>query len=166
MPDGVEDRDADVWEPLLAVADLAGGHWQATARVAAVTLVTEAKTAVPSIGVLLLRDLRTVFNELEIRNSVTDQLLTNLRGIEDSPWAVIRKGEPLDARGLAHRLRKYGIEPKPIREGDRVFKGYRRAQFEDAWSRYLEPLAPAAMASVTSVTPDTLWEPGPEDGTP
>ena len=57
MPDGVEDRDADVWEPLLAVADLAGGHWPNTARVAAVTVVTEAKTATPSIGVLLLRDI-------------------------------------------------------------------------------------------------------------
>ena len=38
-----------------------------------------------------------MFSELEIRNSVTDQLLTNLKGIEDSPWAVIRKGEPLNA---------------------------------------------------------------------
>jgi hypothetical protein len=165
MPDGVQDRAADVWEPLLSVAELVGGHWQTTARVAAVTVVTEANAAVPSIGVLLLRDLRTVFNELEICNSVTDQLITNLKGIEDSPWAVIRKGEPIDARGLAHRLRKYGIEPKPIRDGDRVFKGYTRAQFEDAWSRYLEPLGPAVMASVTSVTPDTLWEPVPEDHT-
>ena len=146
-----QDRAADVWEPLLAVAELVGGHWQTTARVAAVTVVTEAKTAAPSIGVLLLRDLRTVFNQLEIRNSVTDQLITNFKGIEDSPWAVIRKGEPLDARGLAQRLRKYGIEPKTIRDGDRVFKGYTRAQFEDAWSRYLEPLGPAAMASVTSL---------------
>ena len=126
MPDGVQDRAADVWEPLIAVAELVGGHWQTTARVAAVTVVIEAKSATPSIGVLLLRDLRTVFNQLEIRNSVTDQLITNLKGIEDSPWAVIRKGEPLDARGLAHRLRKYGIEPKPIRDADRVFKGYTR----------------------------------------
>lgn len=27
MPEGVTDRPADVWEPLLAVADAAGGHW-------------------------------------------------------------------------------------------------------------------------------------------
>jgi hypothetical protein len=43
MPPGVEDRDADVWEALLAVADLAGGHWPTTARKAAVTLVTESR---------------------------------------------------------------------------------------------------------------------------
>ncbi len=38
MPPGIEDRDADVWEALLAVAELAGGHWPERARVAAVTL--------------------------------------------------------------------------------------------------------------------------------
>lgn len=51
MPNGVEDRAADVWEPLLAVADLAGGHWPTTARATAVTVVTEAKAGAPSLGV-------------------------------------------------------------------------------------------------------------------
>jgi hypothetical protein len=27
IPDGIEDRDADIWEPLLTVADMAGGAW-------------------------------------------------------------------------------------------------------------------------------------------
>jgi hypothetical protein len=166
MPPGVEDRTADVWEPLLSVADLVGEHWPETARVAAVTVVTEAKAARPSLGVQLLRDVRAVFEKLEIRNSVTDQLITNLKEIEDSPWAVIRKGEPLDARGLAQRLRKYGIEPKPIRDGDRVFKGYARTQFEDAWNRYLEPLGPADIEAVTSVTAATACACGAELITP
>ena len=39
LPKGVEDRDADVWEPLLTVAELAGGHWPERARVAAVAHV-------------------------------------------------------------------------------------------------------------------------------
>src|SRR5215207_4648064 len=43
MPDGVEDRDADVWESLIAVADAAGGKWPARARATAVALVTESK---------------------------------------------------------------------------------------------------------------------------
>ena len=159
IPNGVQDRAADVWEPLLAVADLAEGHWPKTARVAAVTVVTDSMAATPSLGVMLLRDIRAVFVQLEIRNCVTDTLLTNLKGIEDSPWAVIRKGEPLDPRGLSLRLRKYGIQPKSIRDGDQVFKGYSRAQFEDAWSRYLPPLGPAAMESVTAVTPEVATEP-------
>src|SRR5262249_29711887 len=35
MPDGVEDRNADIWEPLLAVAEIAGSHWVRLARKAA-----------------------------------------------------------------------------------------------------------------------------------
>ena len=56
MPAGVDDRDADVWEALLAVADLVGGHWPQTARVTAVTVVTASREAKPnSLGVMLLR---------------------------------------------------------------------------------------------------------------
>src|SRR5262249_15747210 len=39
MPTGVEDRAADCWEPLLAIADATGGHWPDIARKAAVELV-------------------------------------------------------------------------------------------------------------------------------
>ena len=65
MPLGVEDRDADVWEALLAVADAAGGRWPDRARCAAVTLVTATKSAPPSLGVRLLEDIRDVFTEAQ-----------------------------------------------------------------------------------------------------
>ena len=32
MPNGIRDRDADVWEALLAVADVAGRNWPERAR--------------------------------------------------------------------------------------------------------------------------------------
>ncbi|GAB93726.1 hypothetical protein GORHZ_242_00100 [Gordonia rhizosphera NBRC 16068] len=101
MPDGVEDRDADVWEALLAVADLAGGQWPARARVAAVTLVTASKDRAPTIGVLLLRDLRTVFGDHDRLS--TEHVLDGLNSLEESPWASIRRGEPLDAPQTATR---------------------------------------------------------------
>ena len=63
MPDGIEDRDADVWEPLLAVADAAGGDWPERARVAAVALVALSKESTPSLGIRLLADLRDVFGD-------------------------------------------------------------------------------------------------------
>jgi Protein of unknown function (DUF3631) len=153
MPPAVTDRDADVWEPLLIVADQAGGHWPQLARVAAVTAVTDSRGGAPSLGVQLLRDIRAVFEKLGSVRLVTDSLIQNLREIEESPWAVIRKGEPINARYLAQKLRKYGIEPKPQRDGDQIFKGYSRAQFEDAWSRYLPPQP--QQKSVTSVTHET-----------
>ena len=95
----------------LILKRLAGGHWPETLRVAAVTDVTEAKSASPSLGVLL-RDIRAVFVRLDSVRLVTDQLIQKLKAIEESPWAVIRKGEPLDARWLARHLSRHGIEPK------------------------------------------------------
>lgn len=133
IPAGIEDRDADVWEPLLAVADLAGGDWPSTARVAAVTLVTLSKESTPSLGVKLLQDLRSVFADNEQLS--TKDLLAGLHCIDESPWGDL-KGKPLDERGLAHRLRPYEVKPTTIRELAETRKGYRKADFFDAWSRY------------------------------
>jgi hypothetical protein len=58
MPAGIVDRDADVWEALLAVADGAGGDWPKLARVAAVALVADAKEQPASLGVRLLADMK------------------------------------------------------------------------------------------------------------
>ncbi|WP_287016594.1 DUF3631 domain-containing protein [Gordonia sp. (in: high G+C Gram-positive bacteria)] len=137
MPAGVEDRDADVWEALLAVADLAGGEWPQRARVTAVTLVTASKDRTPSIGVTLLRDLRAIFGS-ETRMS-TEDILDALNDLEESPWATIRRGEPLDARGLSNRLGKYGIKPGQYRTADsaNAVRGYTAASLNDAWQRYL-----------------------------
>ena len=155
MPAGIEDRDADVWEALLAVADLAGGRWPADARASAVTLVTASRGKAHSIGVQLLADIRSVFRSIGDDKLTTDQLVRALSDLEESPWKTIRKGESLDPRGLAVRLSKYGIGSKPQRHGETVFKGYARAQFDDAWNRYL-PAAPSPSDSaVTSVTDDT-----------
>ncbi len=161
MPNGVEDRDADVWEALLAVADLAGGHWPDDARCSAVALVAASKAGGPSVGVLLLRDVRAIFKEHDADRLVTDQLLTDLRGIEESPWASIKRdGKPLDARGLAQRLAKYGIKSRNMRNpSDKVLKGYLRADFTDAWSRYLtddppnEGVGQSPIESATAATP-------------
>lgn len=157
LPDSVTDRDADVWESLIAVADLAGGHWPQLARVAAVTLVTASRSRKPSLGVLLLRDIRKVFSGSGLDKMTTADVLAALNRIEESPWGSIRRGEALDARGLANRLSKYGIGSKALRIGDEVIKGYARTQFQDAWSRYLDdetaPLAEdSAVTAVTGVT--------------
>lgn len=149
FPPGVADRDADVWEALLAVADAAGGAWPAAARAAAVAMVAQAKESTPSLGVRLLGDVRAVFEELD--RITTAALLEKLRAVEEAPWSDLR-GKPLDARGLARILKPYGIASKTVREGDLTAKGYERADFADAWARYLSVFP---IAGVTAVTPDT-----------
>jgi hypothetical protein len=153
MPDGIADRNEDVWESLLAIADSVGGDWPERARVAAVTLVTLAGDREGSLGVRLLADLRSCFstplNYVEVDALHTSQILEQLVEMDESPWGDLR-GKPLDGRGLARRLKAYGIDSKSVRVGERVAKGYRREDLYDAWERYLPPLA-----EVTRVTSDT-----------
>jgi Protein of unknown function (DUF3631) len=139
MPAGVEDRAADCWEPLLAVADAAGGHWPDIARAAAVALVASARDANPSMGILLLEHCRAVFGDAD--RVPSDQLLLRLHDLPESPWRNV-KGKPLDDRGLAYRLKKYEIKPKVIRFGPTTARGYLRADFEEVWPRYLPPPPP------------------------
>ncbi|MDQ1304721.1 MAG: hypothetical protein QG671_548 [Actinomycetota bacterium] len=149
MPESIADRDADVWEALLAVADLAGRDWPQRARGAAVALVAASKERAPSIGVLLLRDIREVFTNLGVDRLTTEQLLHGLNQMDESPWPTIRRGEPLDGRGLSQRLAKYNIGSK-LHAGERGLRGYVVAQFTDAWSRYLPPQSATSATSATS----------------
>lgn len=146
MPEGINDRNADVWEALLAVADSAGGDWPCRARVAAVALVADSKRGTPSLGVTLLADLRAVFGNDE--QLPTEDILRKLHVLEESPWGDLR-GKPLDPRGLAQRLRPYGIKPTTIRVLGSTPKGYRREDLHDAWLRYL---GPPPLVSATSAT--------------
>jgi Protein of unknown function (DUF3631) len=151
MPSGVEDRDADVWESLLAIADAAGGGWPKRAREAAVSLVSDAKEAEPSLGIRLLGDCKTILGEA---NAIfTHVILKALHEIPEAPWNDL-KGKPLNDRGLALRLRQYGIKSKQVRIGETTLKGYERADFIDVWKRYLPP-PPYSDRSETSETSET-----------
>ena len=146
LPKGIEDRDADVWEPLLAVAELAGGHWPERARVAAVALVAlDGVKATPSPGIELLADIRTVFDRLRVEVIFTADLLAELASM-DPRW------RRLDGRRLARMLHGYGVTQtnKDQRIGATVKKGYRREYFEDAWSRYLPPGATRATGATSA----------------
>jgi hypothetical protein len=165
MPAGIEDRDADVWEALLTVADAAGGDWPQRARCAAVTLVTDAKAAPPSLGVRLLADVQSVFDSDGGEHLFTEDLVGALVAMDEAPWADIR-GKALDARGLARRLSRYEVKPRTVRIGERTSKGYDRSDLVDPWSRYVpdvtdvtqtgkdgHPVSRPHMGNVTSVTP-------------
>lgn len=131
----VEDRAADTWEPLIAVADAAGGRWPELARAACTALVNSAAEDDEdgNLGTLLLTDIREVFTS-QCRSFIPSQeLCTELRRISDSPW----QGFDLDPSKLAYRLREYKIKTKHNPSG--TARGYRLDSFWDAFNRYLRP---------------------------
>ncbi len=141
LPPSIQDRDADVWEPLIAIADAAGGDWPIAARVAAERMVADAHAKPATLGIRLLADIRLAMRDVD-RISTVD-LLDRLHSMDLAPWKSI-KGEPIDARFLARMLTKYEIETNnTIKLDGRAVKGYLRSHFADAWDRYLSAPAPA-----------------------
>jgi len=136
LPDELSDREQDAWEPLLAIADLAGPSWATRARNAAVRLSQKREEASP--GVQLLAAIQTTLNGH--RAIWTEELLAALNSNEELPFG------DLTDRSLAQRLKRFHISPKPVRIGDHVQRGYRRDEFKEPFRRYLSE-------TVTSVTP-------------
>jgi len=135
MPAEIEDRDADIWESLLVVADAAGGEWPLRARAAAVELVRGSKDSTPSLGVQLLADLARIFAEASTNQLSTQAVLDGLHALEESPWANLR-GKALDARGLSRRLSNYGVKPMQIWLAGNNVRGYKATDLLDPCRRY------------------------------
>jgi hypothetical protein len=165
MPPGVEDRPADVWVPLLAIADAAGGNWPDRARVACVELVQVAVSGEASLGIRLLTDLRTVFGDADALH--TETILDALREIEEAPWADLH-GKPLAARVLAKLLGGYGIGSTTVKVEGKALKGYRREHLHDAWTRYLSVVEGVGrvLVDVPDLDPDTRPTQLPEEALP
>ena len=152
MPDELTDRQQDAIEPLLAIADEAGGHWPQRIRVAAVKLFQLVEDQ--NTGVQILGDIRAIFDSLAEDKISSADLLEKLKEIETSPWADWSKGKGLTANGLSRLLKPFGIGPRTIRLEDKTPKGYSRDSFEDAFSRYL-----SSQASVSPFEPQHRHKP-------
>jgi hypothetical protein len=148
LPDELDDRAQDGWEPLLAIADQAGGSWAKRARRVAVELSTGESRDDESQGVRLLADIRRVFADADKISS--RELLDALIADDEGPWGDVR-GKPLTPRGLSRLLEPYEIKSKVVRIDEHTPRGFEREQFADAWRRYL-PLPPEAPENATSAT--------------
>jgi hypothetical protein len=141
MPEGISDRQHDIWLPLIGIADLAGDEWGEMARNACTVLSVEqtAEDAEAGQVLRLLRDIRTVFDTDGRSRIFTAQLVSLLCKVPESEWAAVEYGQPvLNAHKLAHMLTPYRITSVRWRDADGgQQRGYSRASFEDAWSRYL-----------------------------
>jgi hypothetical protein len=135
----VEDRAADTWEPLIAVADAAGGRWRSIARAACSALVAAAEAADEerSLAVKLLVDIRQIFKDAGNPPFLpSGALIGDLWKIEDSPWNDFG----ITARKLAFRLKEFGV--KPEYNTAKTVRGYRLEDFADTFSRYIRPDLP------------------------
>jgi hypothetical protein len=152
LPPEIQDRDQDIWESLILIADYESQAWGERARQAALRLTSHRDASTPSLGINLLADIRSAFNdELQL---TTQELLCRLNALEDAPWGSFR-GAPMNPRQLSVQLKEYDIHPKSIRFGYTTLKGYTKSSFEDAWSRYLSSVPQSVGTTETAGTAGT-----------
>ena len=150
MPPQLVNRKGDNWRPLFMIAAALGGGWPERLKNVAATLLAEAARDPQSLGVMVLEDIRALFHQRgDPPHLPSADILAELLKLEDRPWGALGKVEkPLTVNRLSRLLGPYAIAPGTIRVGERdTPKGYRRAQFEDAWKRYLQPSEPPDAAN-------------------
>ncbi len=159
IPDEIDDRAQDIWEPLIAIADLAGGDWPERTRRAAVAIHRGRGLDDSSSGVLLLRAIKAAFDKSGVLiggslKITTENLMTVINGNDEYPFGGWNNGGGMHSRNLNAMLKPYGVHSLDIKFSGGTRKGFEKVAFADAWSRYTPDLAPSP--SATSATDPRL----------
>ncbi len=140
IPDELNDRAADSWRPLLAIADAIGGAaWppQALSACMALSGQAEDEAADESIPVQLLADIAPLVATTEDVAIETGVFLKFLHGLPDRPWADYRHSKPINGHQLARMLAPFGAHPRKVRTGpSTTTRGYPVSDLQDALRRY------------------------------
>jgi Protein of unknown function (DUF3631) len=161
LPELPRDRALDFWEPLLAIAERAGGAWPEKAREAARTLSKVDEDEEKSVGVAMLRDTRRVFHESALP---TREIVNRLNELEEAPWGGWNDGTGLKPRQYTARMRRFGLRTRnSVNYGDKRLSGYLREHFVDVWARYLPDEEPEDEAGGPSEAERTDPAPTPEE---
>ena len=99
VPTELNDRAADNWRPLLAIADRAGGQWPEKARRAALELSAVKAGEADTMRTLLLADIRGVFAEKRVDRLKSETACNGSQRDGRSAMADFRQGQMDDAGG-------------------------------------------------------------------
>ena len=134
-PKELHDRARDNWNPLLIIAQALGGDWPEKARMAANQLSPSVED--DSVGVMLLEDIKTLFEEEQAEAIKSRNICSYLAELEHRPWGEYRKGKPVSVIQVARIIKPFNIRPQQLNIDGKNPRGYLKKDFEDAWNRYL-----------------------------
>ena len=134
--DFLKDREADIWEPLFAIASIAVPERLEELKQIAIHLSSEkAKSDVDDTqGPRLLEDMRTIFGKTRRPAISTTELIFKLKNEFDNHW-----GDDLTPVKFARILRPFGISSRQLWVNESNKHGYHVADFKSAFERYLSP---------------------------
>jgi hypothetical protein len=128
------DRAADNWSPLFAVAKNIGGTWPDRCEKAYKVLTNIEEVELPT---QLLSDIRHTLREYRDQKIPSEELINKLCDDDTGPWLSCNNGKRITPSYIAQLLKPYGIKPKAFRLGEKTKRGYEKSQFDDAFERYL-----------------------------
>ncbi len=164
IPAVLGDRDADNWEPLFAVAALAGEGWPERAEAAALKLCIDSDARRDRTEMLLADIREFARHERQQRWDTyqawrkkgreagqprpsrydfikTADLLAWLISRDTSPWCESNRGRALSPHGLSRMLKAVKVTPDRDKRGGRVMRdegrGFWVRDLRAAWRRYL-----------------------------
>lgn len=148
-----DDRAADNWRPLLAIADAVGGEWPQRAREAAEVLSGETSEEENSARIQLLVDIRDLFDSKGKDQLPSEEIVLHLIEMEERPWPEWKKEKPLTKTQLARLLNPFEVRPDQLwivgADGKKAkHRGYKSEWFKEVFVRYLpsdpvEPVEPS-----------------------
>jgi hypothetical protein len=132
-PAGIHGRDRELCDPLLQIADAAGGHWPVTLRESLRELLLGESVAEPEVPLLtrLLDALEGVF--AGTRQLTTVQIVTGLFDIPGAPWRKLWPSDATAPAELRAMLAPLGVKAVPIRVNGSVTRGYKRVDLAEHW---------------------------------
>lgn len=137
LPQELDDRQQDNWEPLLQIVSQCGDEWLQRSIQASIILSPPNLFDETNLSEMLLSEIAQIFAESgddRIASASLQQML-----IDDltKPWVDFSRGRPISQSAIASLLRRYGIRPVDQRVNGKVLKCYLLSDFEDAFARYL-----------------------------
>jgi putative DNA primase/helicase len=115
VPRDLNDRQADNWRPLLAIADEVGGAWPDQARAAAKALSGVEQLEEDDIAVAALQDVGALLKAAAEHRMSSAELVSKLTEDETGRWAEYSKDKPLTQRQLARLLARSTSSPSNSR---------------------------------------------------
>jgi hypothetical protein len=141
-------------DPLLAIADLAGGDWPKRARDLLPLFMGRAVEST-DYKVVLLMDLEAMYAERSKEFLFSAEIVVGLKALEDRPWLDWHHGKGLSTKSLADLLGEFDIKSVEMRsEGNR--RGYYRTEVTTALASYLPAPSSPSAPSATELSANDL----------
>lgn len=150
LPKLNNDRMADNFGPLAAVAMIIGGDWNQKLADVVKKLNEKPEDTGDDDSILLLRDLNELFTRRKAPAIHSIEIVQALNELEDRSWQDLRFGKGISQHKLAAMLKPFEIGPKQERINEKNAKAYTHSAIIDAYVRYTSPQTETTETTETS----------------